>query len=83
MTAALVVQNGAQEDSESDKSIVVESRAYVVLLRSALNGSLTYSLRAMPIRGWAKSAQMRQSRVHKPTRFRSMTRKSPHRAAST
>src|ERR1022692_3575428 len=55
-TAALVVRNGAHGNSDSDKSIVVESRAYAVLARSTPNGSLIYSLRAMPIRRWAKSA---------------------------
>lgn len=49
LTAALVVRNGAQgnsdRDRDRDRSIVVESRTYAVLLRSAPNGSLTFSLR--------------------------------------
>src|ERR1019366_543178 len=45
-TAALVVRNGAHGKSDSDKSIVVESRAYAVLARWRPKGSLVYSLRA-------------------------------------
>jgi len=55
-TAALVVRNGAHGNSDRDRSRVVESRAQAVLVGSTPNGSSAYSVRAMPIRRWAKSA---------------------------
>src|SRR5450631_2143787 len=43
-TAALVVRNGAHGNSDSDKSIVVESRAYAVLARSTAKGFVDIQL---------------------------------------
>jgi len=39
LIAALVVRNGAHGNSDKDKSMVVESSAYAVFVRSTPNGS--------------------------------------------
>ena len=55
-TAAFCLRNLAHGNSDRQRSIVVESRAYRVWSKSTPIGSWAYNGRAMPIKTCAKSA---------------------------